>query len=679
MDTNALSDDKELSIGLIGQGSIYQNVKCHVESTYRIIPCTAESTPEQFAVCRLIVYCSDTWSPKILQEINHRCLQSDVALLPVYTQFGEGIIGPCVVPQSKGCTSCAELRRLGATSSEAERELLRQYLYKGREMSVYQPWLSSFNMEMLAVLVAEEISRYCHRPSQMQTRCALLSISLETLDCHRHAFLPQPYCPDCGTLSQDSADMAVITLQSCPKPDVFTYRTRQPKASTEQLFSAYVDERVGLVYSLTVEHQNVLPIGSSQLYYELEDGAEIAVGTGCTLRTAQSKAVSLLEAIERYAGLRPRSKLAMVQASYHQLVQQAQHVLDPTILGLHSSEHYEQYNQNHHCRHLVPYHPDLTCHWVWGYSFQRQSPLLVPEHCAYYGIPISKENPAFIYEVSNGCALGNCLEEAIFHGIMEVVERDAFLLTWYAQLSLPRLNHSSVIDPTIRLLVEHLEYHSGYSIHVFNATLDHAIPCLFLLAIDEENREDMPKAHVMAGSHPHPEQALLRALRELTTSLAISPQSYQQRRTQALAMLTDASLVNTLQDHPLVYYLPEAFDRLHFLYRTERQQTFQQAFSDFYNHPPEHLDLRDDLEELVNYYLKRGIDTIVIDQTAPEHLPCALRCVKVLMPGMLPMTFGQHNRRISGFERLHQLPSALGYRSDRLTEAEINPHPHPFF
>jgi ribosomal protein S12 methylthiotransferase accessory factor len=678
MDNHAIQGSKEHSIGLIGQGAVYQNVKRRIESRYRIIPLARESSSQQFATCGIVVYCSDAWFPKTLQEINCRCLQSDVALLPVYTQFGEGIIGPCIVPQEKGCTSCAELRQLGATSSEAERELLHQYLYEEREPIVSQPWLSSFSLEILAVLVGEEITTYFQRPSQIRTGCALLSVSLETLECRRHAFLPLSSCPDCGELPKDTAEMAVITLQSCPKVDVFTYRIQQPEANTERILSTYVDERMGLVYSLTAENKNSLPIASSLLSFEPQDG-EGTIGTGCTLRPEQSKIVSLFEAIERYAGMRPRSKRTTVRASYHQLVQQAQQALDPTTLGLHSPEQYEQHKQNHSCSHLVPYSHDLLCNWVWGYSFQHQSPILVPEHSTYYSIPKSKENPAFVYETSNGCALGDCLEEAIFHGIMEVVERDAFLLTWYAQLRLPRLYLLSVTDPTIRLLVEHLEYHSGYTIHVLNATLDHAIPCLCLLGVDEQNREGMPKAHVVAGSHPHPEQALLRALRELTTSLDLPPQSYQQRRTEALEMLTNASLVKTMHDHPLVYYLPEAFDRLNFFYRTQQQQTFQEAFGDFYHYPPAHMDLRDDLEDLISYYLKRGIDIIVVDQTAPEHTLCGLRCVKVLMPGMLPMTFGQHNRRIRGFERLHQLPFTLGYRTHPLTEAEINPHPHPFY
>ncbi|GCF09911.1 TOMM precursor leader peptide-binding protein [Dictyobacter arantiisoli] len=674
-----MREHRQYPIGLLGQGLIHQSVRRHLENSYPIIPLAMEASSQQLAAGKLIVFCSDIWTPQTLANMNCRCLQADVALLPVYTQFGAAIVGPCIIPKEKGCTDCAELRKLGAITSETEREFVRQHLYEERAPVVAQPWLSSFSIEMLTMLVIEEIAAYFHQPDQLRTRSALLSISLETLDCSRHSFLPVSYCPACGELSRDTEEMATIALQSCPKPDVHTYRIQQPAASAEQILATYVDKQAGLISSLSANNKNLLPIATAQLYSELEDGADTAIGTGCTFHTNQSKLVAVLEAVERYAGLRPRSKLTTIKASYQQLVQQAQPVLDPTRLGLQSPEQYEQHKQQHQCHHLVAYQPDLSCHWIWGYSFQRQSPILIPEHCAYYGVPINQENPAFVYEISNGCALGNCLEEAIFHGMMEVVERDAFLLMWYARLGLPRLNLNSVSDPTIRLLIGHLEHHSGYSIHVFNATLDHAIPCLCMLGVDVQQREGMPKVHVLAGSHPQPEQALTRALRELTSSLALLPEENQQQRAHALEMLADASLVQSMPDHPQVYYLPEAFERFDFLYENKQpQQTFQEAFSSSYQHPAEHLDLRDDLENLMDYYLKRGTDIIVVDQTAPEHIPCGLRCVKVLMPGMLPMTFGQNNRRIQ-FERLHQLPFTLGYRDHPLTQAEINPHPHPFF
>lgn len=667
------------TIGLAGQGNISRCVRQHIEEEqHQIISCMPEDAAQQLAACDLIIYCSDTWAPQELQQLNRHCLLAQQPLLPIYTQFEKAIIGPCVVPHEKGCTSCAELCKFGTTYADTERELLHQFLYHELAPVAFQPWLSSFSLELLGTLVAREVMAYFQQPDQLQTRRALLSIPLATLDCQRHAFLPSASCPTCGELSSDTAEQAIITLQSRIKADAFTYRAQSPSATAEQIISTYVDEQTGLIYYLNVEHKDTLPVASTHLRYELQDGTEVTQGTGCTLRAQQSKVISVLESIERYAGLRPRSKRAMVRASYHQLIQQRQLVLDPTTLGLHRPDCYEQHEQQH-CCHMVPYHHDLAFHWVWGYSFQHQAPILVPEQSVYYGLPHNKDNPTFIYEISNGCALGNNLEEAIFHGCMEVVERDAFLLMWYARPGLPRLDLDTITDPTIRLLVARLEYQTGYTLHAFNATLDHALSCICLLGIDEENREGVPKVQAVAGSHPHPEQALLRSLREFTAVLSAAHGMYQQGRERALEMLADASLVKTMHDHPIIYYLPEAFERLDFLYHTPRRQTFQQAFDAFYRQPPTQMDLKADLEQLIQNHLQRGIDTIVIDQTAPEHIHTGMRCVKILMPGMLPMTFGQHNRRVTGFSRLHQLPYTLGYQDHPLTEAEINPHPHPFF
>lgn len=667
-------------VGLIGQGKISLCMKRALEESYRIVSCTMESSPQTLATCHLIVYCSDAWSSQTLQEINRRCLQAGVALLPVYTQFGEGIIGPCVIPHQPGCISCAEFRQFQAQVFEAERNLWHQVRSQPEEaLKEGQPWLSSFSLATLAAHVAKEIAAYVHQPDKLLTRCAILVLSLRTLECRKHDFLPVPACSACGNLVEDRAELAMITLQTRPKADTFTYRMRQPHASAEQIIATYVGPRTGLVSSLVQENTNLLPIASTRL----AAGTEGTAGTGCTLQPGQSKVVSVLEVIERYAGLRPRGKRTTMRASYRQLIEEGQPALDPTTLGQPGPEQRtaqtEQSRQAHSCRQSVPYSPDLVYNWVWGYSFQRQAPLLVPEHCAYYGVPASAENPIFLSDVSNGCALGNCLEEAIFHGMLEVIERDAFLLMWYARLQVPRLQPDSITDPTVRLLLEHLMYHSGYTIQIFPITLDHAFPCLCLLGVDEQNQPGKPKALVAAGSHPHPEQALLKALREFAMYLAFPRQLDQQSRAQALEMLADASRVQRMDHHPLVYALPEAFERLSFLYHAPRQLSFQEAFHDFYTHPPEQMDLRADLEAFVHFYLAQNMDVVVVDQTAPEHQSCGLRCVKVLIPGMLPMTFGHSNRRVLGLTRLHQLPWTLGYQNHPLTQAEINPHPHPFF
>jgi ribosomal protein S12 methylthiotransferase accessory factor len=73
-----------------------------------------------------------------------------------------------------------------------------------------------------------------------------------------------------------------------------------------------------------------------------------------------------------------------------------------------------------------------------------------------------------------------------------------------------------------------------------------------------------------------------------------------------------------------------------------------------------------------------NLDVIVVDQTTLETKRNGLHCVKVLIPGMLSMTFGHHLTRVTGLERVLKVPMELGYSKRLLTLEELNPHPHPF-
>lgn len=91
-----------------------------------------------------------------------------------------------------------------------------------------------------------------------------------------------------------------------------------------------------------------------------------------------------------------------------------------------------------------------------------------------------------------------------------------------------------------------------------------------------------------------------------------------------------------------------------------------------------HADLTDDLKGLLQAFRRLNLDVIVVDQTSPEILRNGLYCVKVLIPGMLPMTFGYHLTRVTGLERVLRVPAELGFAKQPLTPEQLNPHPHPF-
>lgn len=664
--------DEKNCIGCLsypGSGLLLQKIQQHLAQEYRLLSLSQEDLLQQGSQCSMIIYCDDGWHFQEQLAVNEQCRAMGIPWLRASCESGSGIVGPCVLPGETGCLLCAGTRRLAAMPDIRDFLQLRQ---ANEQHNRGSSRLTSASLEILAQLVAQEVSACLRNPDDLKTRHALIRLELATLRTERHHFLPEPECPVCGQLPLDTAEAAMITLQSRPKPGPHTYRTRSLSRLARSLFDEYVDPYMGLVSALIKNPDT--SIASITSWIGISDGEKQwqVSAAGRTLSYGQSQLTAITEALERYGGQRPKGKRTGVWASYRQLGDQA---LDPTKLGLHTPEQYALPDYHYH-----PYDHNLLCNWVWGYSFQRQRPILIPEHIAYYGArrhDTEQTNPAFLYEISNGCALGNSLEEAIFYGISEVAERDAFLLTWYAQLALPRLDPQSAHNPTIGLLIEHLAQATGYTISIFNSTLDHGVPCCWILAVDEEDRADMPKMMCAAGAHPRPEEAVINALLELESMLKRPSAWFEHKRDHALAMLADPMLVREMEDHSLLYFLPEAFERVSFLLQPQQQQTFQQAFGNFYSKPVS-LDLRDDLNALIEHYLKLNIDILVVDQTTTEHARQGFHCAKVLMPGMLPMTFGHQYRRHSGFQRLYQLPYQLGYRATPLTDAEVNPHPHPF-
>jgi ribosomal protein S12 methylthiotransferase accessory factor len=140
-------------------------------------------------------------------------------------------------------------------------------------------------------------------------------------------------------------------------------------------------------------------------------------------------------------------------------------------------------------------------------------------------------------------------------------------------------------------------------------------------------------------------------------------------------MLKDSSLVKQMDDHGMLYGLPHAEERLNFLLNDHRPLL---TFAEEFKWESSHLDLTDDLQDILEVFRQKNLDVIVVDQTTPELIRNGLYCVKVLIPGMLPMTFGQHLTRVTGLGRVLRVPMELGYSQQPLTFEQLNPHPHPF-
>jgi len=222
-------------------------------------------------------------------------------------------------------------------------------------------------------------------------------------------------------------------------------------------------------------------------------------------------------------------------------------------------------------------------------------------------------------------------------------------------------------------MLERLEAVAGYEIHLFNATMEHGIPSIWSIA--KNKKRSGVNLVCAAGAHPDPLRAVKGSIHELAGMLLMLDEKYEASREESLRMLYDPYRVRDMEHHSMLYSLPEAEERLHFLLANDR---LPQSFDEAFRLKARHLDLTDDLKDILQALRQSDLEVIVIDQTSPEIERNGLHCVKVLIPGMLPMTFGYSLTRLMGLERVLKVPVLLGYADHPLAPDQLNPHPHPF-
>ncbi|MFC5245897.1 TOMM precursor leader peptide-binding protein [Streptomyces nigrescens] len=614
------------------------------------------------AGCAALLTVSDAWEADAAHDRYRRdAAAAGIPWLPVWTEVGRAVVGPVVAPGTPGCDRCLRMRRAHAREDWPVVSAVRDR-YAAELASEPATLLTGAAAMVTAHLVAARLAALPgadgalpveasptgagspghplpahplpgHRPTSEMT-----VVDLRHLDVSRHRFLPDPCCPHCGGLPDDGPDAAPGTLS--PRPTAGRdagYRLRRP--DPQRLREVLADPETGLLRGAGALSAAV-PLARAPLALPGGGEPEAGLGTGRDWRAAT--AAALLEGVERYVSVRPRARRTTVRAAYAEVRDRA---VDPRTLGLHPDSHYD-----------LPGFPfrrfgeEQVTDWVWAWSYRRAQPVLLPRSYVYF-LSATEQDPAFVFEVSNGCALGGCPEEAQLHGLLEVAERDAFFTAWYRRTPLDAIDPGSAQNRFVPLLAEHLAQSSGHRIHLLDATLDCHIPCVVALAVDEDERPDTPRAAVAAGAHLDPEEAAVRALMELAPHLSLLLSRYPAEQERARRLARDPSLIAHPADHALAAAAPEAFPRLAFLLDGKPPRPFTDVHSGR-RLPRPHRDLTDALRDLVQRYLDTGLDVLAVDQTTAELAACDLSAVKVVVPGTATVTYGPLMRRTEGLPRL---------------------------
>ncbi|HMA32862.1 MAG TPA: YcaO-like family protein, partial [Chloroflexia bacterium] len=317
----------------------------------------------------------------------------------------------------------------------------------------------------------------------------------------------------------------------------------------------------------------------------------------------------------------------------------------------------------------APYAATSRLGWVCGRSLVSGQPVHLPALAAFLGYQAQTPEEDLFPVTSNGMAAGTSLAQALLAALYEVLERDAFMITWLGRLPTRRVDPATHPDPALRALCSAYR-RRGVELGLWRLPTDHPGTVFLALGVQVAGPPG-PAVIAGAGADLDPARAAHKALLEVGQIRPSYCRSLRRPAVQArlAALVADPQRVATMHDHGLLYCSPARRPALAFLL----------------DRIPEPLDWRTEpsgaagaqLAQLVSYFRARGQEVLYYNLTPPDLARQGLAVVRVILPGFQPIAFGAQEARLGG-RRLYDLPQQLGLAPARLTLPDLNPDPHPF-
>lgn len=376
--------------------------------------------------------------------------------------------------------------------------------------------------------------------------------------------------------------------------------------------------------------------------------------------------LGILEGIERHSGLIPRRYAPAMVASYSSVKDRA---IDPRLVTLYPSEFYE-----HLPHRFTKFTEQLEIPWVWAWSLRDSKPLLVPLIFSYYLNADASTN--FVAECSNGCATGGSLEEAALFGLMELIERDAFVTAWFSKAPLPEIDVAAIREDDVRHMINRLAM-LGYDVRAFDNRVDFPFPVVSAVAVRRDGGQGA--LCYAAGSGFDPIDAFRGALCEIASYVPGFEDRVNANRELIDAIVQDYRKCTELKHHALLHGASEMRWASDFLLKQEQSvRRLDDLYEDWYQSRPRNRDLAEDLKFVVETLAKKGFDALVVDQTSPEQESLNLFTVSTIVPGLVPIDFGWTMQRGPLMPRVRNAPVEAGWFEAPLKYEDLNPVPHPF-
>jgi len=431
-------------------------------------------------------------------------------------------------------------------------------------------------------------------------------------------------------------------------------------------WDSLVDPRVGVVQDISI-----LPVDddepnffhylstscNTRAFNELDNFGNNG-GVSTDPHVAMAKALG--EAVERYCSAIFR---------YDDLTLSTLRDLDVDAV---SPKQFALYSEQQYADPSFPWRPldeDSLIAWTEATSLVSGKEFLVPAAAVFvpYHFRASGGEVPYVQPISTGLAAGAGFVDAALSGACEVIERDAFTITWQAALSRPQIRLDTLPSAT-RDLVERFE-RADIEVKLINITTDLGVPSLMAFALSDAATS--PALAVAAATAPLAEVAARKCLEELAHTRKYARQLLDYTPPPEVDGDLGYNVIADQRDHLRLYCDAEQVPNAAFAWASDCWVDLGDI------EPVGGTGAEEHLECIVAGVADAGLDLLVRDLTTPDISGLDLSVVRAIVPGANPLFMGHATRSLGG-RRLATVPGLLGHADAGVSGVDDNPFPHPF-
>lgn len=389
---------------------------------------------------------------------------------------------------------------------------------------------------------------------------------------------------------------------------------------------------------------------------ELVGGTGKHPGSGSGRSRAAARTAAIAEAVERYSACASGDVTAVV-ATAEELGGSAVH---PSRFAL--------FSERQHAATAFPYRPftaKTRLAWVEGRALPSGEPAYVPAQLVYLRWTLRPGEQRIASSTSSGLACRATFGEAVLTGLLEAVERDAFMITWKARLSWPQLvwPRESAPHRFERAYVRP----TGLAVAAIDLSPVWEIPCV--LGVARSRVPGEAPIGVGAGAALDVDRAIEKAIDEAVRVRSWARAIRAMVRPGEPAPSPDE--VVSFEDHIRYHAFEENAAATMFLDASGARRPSADVA------PVPGTTTAERIAAVCRRLAAHGASAYAVDVTAPDVRDAGLRVARVIAPELCRLDV-EHATRHLGGRRQYVEPIRLGFRTAALDESDLNPDPHPF-